>query len=139
MMEEINKDYKVVIEIKPAELKSIITSYHNLIYKGQLVKVEIKSGEQCIGFYETKYLYTKINLKRKIRINGLEATVEEQIEDDKVKEILNQYLEEHNYEVSKLDFETRRRSIGMYENDEIYFNCLKVGVKQKEKQKQKVL
>ena len=134
MMEEINKDYKVVIE-----LISIITSYYNLIYKGQLVKVEIESKEQCVGFYETKYLYTKINLKRKIRINGLEAIVEEQINDDKIKEILNQYLEEHNYEVIKLDFETRRRSISMYGGEEIYFDCLKVGVKQKEKQKQKII
>jgi len=137
MMDELSKNYKIVIEIKPAELKNIMLKYYKQLYNEQVISLKIESGKQYVGLYESPDLYTKIILKRRISINGFEAILEEQIDNDKIKEILNQYLEDHNYEVGKFNFETRRRSIGMYGDEQIYFDCLKIEVKQKEKQKVK--
>lgn len=134
-----NKDVKANIEIKPSELKSIINDYYRGIYKEQFVSVGIESGRKCVGIYESQVLYTSLKLKRKIKLKGLEVIVEEQIEDEQIKLILNEYLEEHNYEVDELEFNTKCRLVGLYEDEEIYFKGLNVGVKNKEKQKQKVL
>lgn len=136
-----NKDVKANIEIKPSELKSIINDYYRGIYKEQFVSVGIESGRKCVGIYESQVLYTSLKLKRKIKLKGLEVIVEEQIEDEQIKLILNEYLEENNYEVDYVDFNTKSKLVGYghTEEEKIYFDGISVSVKEKQKQKQKVL
>ena len=133
-----NNESKSVIEIKPLQLKNLVSDYYKELYKDNSVSVIIESGRNFVGIYESQVLYTILKLKRKLKIKGLEVIIEEKIDDNQIKEILNQALDGNNYEVEKLDFQTKCKLVGVYEDEEVYFKGLNVCVKPKQKVKQKV-
>lgn len=137
----------ITIEISAQELKKLLKDYYKELYNNDSVTILINSGKQLQGIYEFEELVTTLSVRRNIevpnfKIGKCKAICEEEINDKEIEKILNELLEENNYEVEYINFNTKSKLVGygFAEEEEIYFDGIKVSVKEKkQKVKQKSL
>ena len=135
---------KITIDISANELKKLLKDYYKVFYNNDSVAILINCRKQSQGIYEFDELVTTLSVRRNIEVPNFKlgkcnAICEEKISNDEIKKILNEILEENNYEVDYVDFNTKSKLVGYghTEEEKIYFDGISVSVK--EKQKQKVL
>lgn len=137
----------ITIEISAQELKKLLKDYYKELYNNDSVTILINSRKQLQGIYEFEELVTTLSVRRNIevpnfKIGKCKAICEEEINDKEIEKILNELLEENNYEVEYIIFNTKSKLVGygFAEEEEIYFDGIKVSVKEKkQKVKQKNL
>ena len=138
---------KITIDISANELKKLLKDYYKTLYNNDSVAILINCRKQSQGLYEFEELVTTLSVKRNIEVPNFKigkctATCEEKISNDEIKKILNEILEENNYEVDYVDFNTKSKLVGygLTEEEKIYFDGISVVVKEnKQKVKQKKL
>ena len=137
---------KITIDISSQELEKLLKDYYKNIYNNNSVAILINARKQLQGIFEVEELVTTLSVKRNIdvpnfKIGKCNATCEEEISNIEIKKILNEALEENNYEVETITFNTKSKLVGYgpSEQEEIYFDGIRIYVKEKQKVKQKVL
>lgn len=135
---------KITIDISSSELKKLLEDYYKGVYNNDSVAILINARRQVVGIYEDEELVTKFSVRRnievpKFKIGKCTAICEEEITNAEIKKILNEILEENNYEVDYVNFHTKSKLIGygFAEEEEIYFDGISVAVKEKQKLKVK--
>lgn len=130
---------KITLEIKSNELKKMLLEHYKEIYKDESISIIIHSSKELVGLYEIESLVTNIKLRRNVNINlkigKCSSTLEEEITLQDIKDILQESLNEQEYEVIDLRLDTDKRLEGFYETEHIVFNGLIVDLKKKQKQK----
>lgn len=120
-----------LITINENNLLQILKSY----YLKEDADVSISTKKENIGYYETESCVTKILVKRKINISGVENTIVETLDENELKGILSEVLFETGIEVESLELlnNLKRKTVGygMAEHTELCpeFNGVKLRVK----------
>ena len=109
-----------LITINGENLLQILKYY----YLKEGAEVSISTKKERIGYYEIESCVTKISVKRKINIYGVENTITEILDETQLKEVLSEVLSENGIEVQSLqllnNLQTRTTGYGMAEKTEVY-------------------
>lgn len=124
----------ITMRITEGELKDLLTDYYGKKYNDNDFDIIFETKEECVGFYETKMIQTHIKLKRKIRIGNNAVTIEEELDEDDIKEIICEELRDIDYEINNLRFENRIKYEGFYGDEVPTFDGVNIDLKRKQKQ-----
>ncbi len=126
------------IEIKSKELKQLLIDYYKNTTKDECISISFKTSEELVGFYESKSIVTRIRLKQNLKLGSQIISKEREINNKELKDVLNEILSEQDYEVVNLYLDNQKNSVGYYEDVCYQFAGIKLDVRKKQKQKQKV-
>lgn len=124
----------ITMRINEEELKSLLIDYYGKKYNDNDFDIVFETKKECVGFYETKMIQTHIRLKRKIRIGNNSVTIEEELDEDDIKEIICEELKDMDYEINNLRFENRIKYEGFYGDEVPTFDGVNIDLKRKQKQ-----
>ena len=115
----------------------ILKSYYK-IHEGQDVDIIINATKGCEGLYETPCVDVAVNVVSKLSILGELVEVKAKLEKDEIKNMFKVMLNDEDYNMQYLDYNTKFASIeGTYNETEkiASFDGIVVGVKPNVKQK----
>ena len=131
----------ITMDINPEELKKILLDYYKKEYKEKNIEIDFDSKKELIGYPEYEEYTTKIIMERKITVANHTATIKCEIDNNDLKEILNQSISESEYEISLICLRTEPKTynygVGEENNTCAEFKGLHVILKKK-KVKQKI-
>ena len=124
----------VTLNIKPNDLRKILTDYYKQLYNDDNITILFKSTEELVGIYEDKELTTTVEMTRRIKIGNQIGTIRYDLSKNDIVEVLNNSLNDDNYEIEYITLKTEKE----YLDDYIEFKELEATMKRKEKVKQKI-
>ena len=126
------------LKISKKEFLGILSDYYTLKLE-KPIKVKEKHYIASVGYYETKEVVVEIYYQEQIEILGHLATKTTTITKEELKEILNQLMNNENYVVKDLNYETGTEYEGyrMCETQVPYFNGVTLKIIEKQKKLRK--
>ncbi len=123
-------DYK--LEINRSDLLGMLSKY----YSEKLnKKIAVKESHKidCVGLYEDEAVTVRIFFTEEISLLGRIATKTTEVTREDIRNILNEALEDDNYRVKEIFFDSGTTTTGSYmgEYEEAYFNGIEVTVEEK--------
>lgn len=127
----------IIMELTKSELKALLMDYCEKKYGDKNFNLTFETKKECVGLYEISTIQTRVKLKRKIKIGDHFITIEEELEEDTIKEILSEELSELDYEINNLRFKNTTNYVGLYEDEVPTFKGLSLILKRKQNQYRK--
>lgn len=100
------------ITLDKNEIKSLMEKYYEI--KNEIVEVELGASISYEGFYEDKTAKTKIIVKKKINIMGMEKSIEDELSKDEVLGIFNEMLKDDGLNVKSVRYNAGINQGGSY-------------------------
>lgn len=127
----------IIMELTKSELKTLLMDYCEKKYGDKNFNLTFETKKECVGLYEISTIQTRVKLKRKIKIGDHFITIEEELEENTIKEILSEELSELDYEINNLRFKNKTNYVGLYEDEVPTFEGLSLILKRKQNQYRK--
>ena len=124
----------ITMRINEKELKSLLIDYYGKKYNDNDFNIVFETKGECVGLYETKVVQTHVKLKRNIRIGNNAVTIEEELDEDDIKEIICEELKDMDYDINNLWFENRVKYVGFYGDEVPTFDGVNINLRRKQKQ-----
>lgn len=132
------------INFKKKEVCDLIEKYYKEVEHVD-AKVNIKASREPVGLFETMSCVTRVEVKKKENVLGIETMVTDRLTEDEVLGIFNELLKTSGYTVTSLSYDAgvNGQTVGYYMGEHTeyraYFNGITLYVKQKENKKNNVL
>ncbi len=123
---------KIKMEIGKKELLNMLSQYYSEKLE-QTITVKSKVESVLKGYGMGEYEDTEVELcfSYEKSIGPTIVTIKTTLEEDDIKEVLNDILSNLNYKVESIDYKKGTHLVGYYEQKEPYFNGITLDIKEK--------